>query len=47
MPSEATTRAINATEQKLKQILDPEHPLCREDVVWMLGYIKKKVKIHC
>ncbi|MCR2804870.1 hypothetical protein [Paenibacillus soyae] len=43
MPSEASTRAFQATEQKIKQILDPEHPLCREDVVWMLGYIKKKV----
>lgn len=43
MPIEASTRAFHSTEHKIKQILDPEHPLCREDVVWMLGYITKKV----
>lgn len=28
---------------KLDQILDPQHPLCKDDVVWLLEYIKKKV----
>jgi len=31
------------TKRKITQILDPTHPLSREDVIWMLGYIKKKV----
>lgn len=28
---------------KLKQMLDPQYPLCRDDVIWMLDYMKKKV----
>lgn len=28
---------------KLQQILDSSKPLCREDIVWMLEFIKKKV----
>ncbi|PUA35502.1 hypothetical protein C8Z91_30360 [Paenibacillus elgii] len=31
------------TEHKLEQIMDPTRPLCREEIVWMLEYIKKKV----
>ncbi|WP_426447335.1 hypothetical protein ACP26L_24915 [Paenibacillus sp. S-38] len=31
------------TDFKLQQILDPSTPLCKDDVVWMLEYIKKKV----
>lgn len=31
------------TKQKINQILDPTYPLSRDDVVWMLGYITKKV----
>lgn len=31
------------TQQKINQILDPTYPLSRDDVVWMLGYITKKV----
>jgi hypothetical protein len=30
-------------QRKLEQILDPAHPLCRDDVVWVLELIKKKV----
>ncbi|WP_188892949.1 hypothetical protein [Paenibacillus radicis (ex Gao et al. 2016)] len=30
-------------DSRLSRILHPDHPLCREDVVWMLEYIKKKV----
>lgn len=33
----------NATEQKLDQLLHPDHSLCREDIVWILEFIKKKV----
>jgi len=31
------------TKYKIEQILDPTYPLSRDDVVWMLGYITKKV----
>ncbi|MFH5182990.1 hypothetical protein ACHHV8_10345 [Paenibacillus sp. TAB 01] len=33
----------NPAEQKLEQLLNPAHPLCKEDVVWILEFIKKKV----
>lgn len=33
----------NLTDLKLDQIMDPTRPLCKEDVVWMLELIKKKV----
>lgn len=28
---------------RINRILDPDHPLCRGDVVWILEFIKKKV----
>lgn len=28
---------------RIARILDPKQQLCREDVLWMLEYIKKKV----
>ena len=31
------------TKNRIEQILDPTYPLSRDDVVWMLGYITKKV----
>ncbi|MFD0959331.1 hypothetical protein [Paenibacillus chungangensis] len=33
----------HSSEMRIQKILDPAHPLCRDDVIWMLGYIKKKV----
>lgn len=30
-------------EQRLERILSPGHSLCREDVVWVLQFVKKKV----
>jgi hypothetical protein len=33
----------NLAQRRLEQILDPAHPLCKDDVVWILEYIKKKV----
>ncbi|WP_248926506.1 hypothetical protein [Paenibacillus hamazuiensis] len=35
--------AANPTQQKLNHIMDPATPLCRDEVVWILEYIKKKV----
>jgi hypothetical protein len=34
---------INHTQIRIEQISHPSHPLCREDVIWMLELIKKKV----
>jgi hypothetical protein len=31
------------TAQHLQQILNPAHTLCRDDIIWVLEYIKKKV----
>jgi hypothetical protein len=33
----------NPAQRKLDQLLDPYYPLCRDDVIWLLEYIKKKV----
>ncbi|CAH1206997.1 hypothetical protein PAECIP111893_02668 [Paenibacillus plantiphilus] len=30
-------------QERINKILHPDYPLCRDDVVWMLEYIKKKV----
>lgn len=29
-------------QQKISRFLDPSHPLCRSDVIWILDWIKKK-----
>lgn len=34
---------FDPTRTKLEQIMDPTRPLCKEEIVWMLEYIKKKV----
>ncbi|WP_240417428.1 hypothetical protein [Paenibacillus periandrae] len=33
----------DVSKQKIEQILDPAHLLCKDDIVWILGFIKKKV----
>ncbi|MCA0753890.1 hypothetical protein KP806_02465 [Paenibacillus sp. N4] len=43
MTSDPHLSALHPTQRRITRILDPDHPLCREDVVWMLEYIKKKV----
>ncbi len=30
------------TNAKFQKMLDKDYPLCRDDVIWMLQYIKKK-----
>lgn len=42
----ATARAsadAPAVSDTMRRLLDPAYPLCREDVVWALDYIKRKV----
>jgi hypothetical protein len=34
---------INPTRIRIEQISHPAHPLCRDDIIWMLDLIKKKV----
>lgn len=29
--------------RKLEQLMSPHYPLCKDDVIWLLEYIKKKV----
>jgi hypothetical protein len=29
--------------RKIQMLTEPSYPLCREDVIWMLDFIKKKV----
>ncbi|MEK3731038.1 MULTISPECIES: hypothetical protein [Paenibacillus] len=29
--------------KRLSRIMDPSYPLCREDIVWVLHYVQKKV----
>ncbi|MCM3626365.1 hypothetical protein M3194_03140 [Paenibacillus glycanilyticus] len=43
MTTESNLPDTRLTIARIDRILSPDHPLCREDVVWMLEYIKKKV----
>ncbi|GAB6990549.1 hypothetical protein JCM16418A_25990 [Paenibacillus pini] len=29
--------------KRIKQITDPQHTLCRDDMIWALHYVQKKV----
>lgn len=31
--------------KRIRQILDPSYPLCREDILWVLHYVQKKVAL--
>ncbi|CAM3723496.1 hypothetical protein COLU111180_05085 [Cohnella lubricantis] len=37
------TRQAPAAPDPLRHLLDPDYPLCREDLIWALDYIKRKV----
>jgi hypothetical protein len=43
MTSDLNLQPFHPTQKRVDRILDPDHPLCRADVVWMLELIKKKV----
>jgi hypothetical protein len=43
VPWQLQAQYANKAQQKLESILDPSRPLTREDAVWILEYIKKKV----
>ncbi len=36
-------QTVNPKYNKFKQILSPSHTLLREDIIWVLDYIKEKV----
>lgn len=42
MTNESNLPDSRLTNERIDRILSPDHPLCREDVVWMLEYIKKR-----
>jgi len=35
--------SIASAPLRIRRILDPSYPLCREDVVWVLHFVQKKV----
>lgn len=37
-----TSMALTA-DQKLERILSPTHTICKEDMIWVLNYIKSKI----
>lgn len=37
------SRLSPAAPDTLRRLLDPDYPLCREDLIWALDYIKRKV----
>ncbi|SFE13200.1 hypothetical protein SAMN04487969_101224 [Paenibacillus algorifonticola] len=43
MTNDREYSAAQRAELRISRILNPNHPLSREDVIWMLEYIKKKV----
>ncbi|SFD61180.1 hypothetical protein SAMN05216378_0646 [Paenibacillus catalpae] len=43
MTTESNLPDTHLTNARIDRILSNDHPLCREDVVWMLEFIKKKV----
>ncbi|HUC93360.1 MAG TPA: hypothetical protein VMS09_15285 [Paenibacillus sp.] len=38
-----TVQYQHAPDKRLNQILDPDRPFCKEDAVWVLEFMKKKV----
>ena len=36
----------NQAEQRLERILSQNHTLCKEDVIWVLDFVKKKIAEH-
>lgn len=41
MTNDREHSAAQKAELRISRILNPNHPLSREDVIWMLEYIKK------
>ncbi|WP_019419198.1 hypothetical protein [Paenibacillus sp. OSY-SE] len=35
--------AQRAAAARMARIMDPNHPLCREDIVWVLNVVKQKL----
>ena len=38
----STNLASNTSDQKFFRIMDPRNDLCREDIIWVLNYMKQK-----
>lgn len=39
----ALNRDPHQAGERFNRLLAPDYPLCRDDVIWMLEYVKKKV----
>jgi hypothetical protein len=42
-PLPNTSFSQDLAQRKLEHFLDPAHTLCKDDIVWVLEFIKKKV----
>ncbi|MGG4104532.1 hypothetical protein AAXB25_11385 [Paenibacillus lautus] len=36
---------LSSAAKRIRRILDPSYPLCREDVIWVLHFVQKKVAL--
>lgn len=34
---------LSSAARRIRRISDPSYPLCREDIIWVLHYVQKKV----
>ncbi|WP_232276803.1 methyltransferase [Paenibacillus sp. 481] len=43
LPASDSASVQRIAAARMQKILDPNHPLCREDIVWALNYVKRKL----
>ncbi|MGG3282687.1 hypothetical protein [Paenibacillus solani] len=36
---------LSSAARRIRRISDPSYPLCREDIIWVLHYVHKKVAL--
>ncbi|SEM38561.1 hypothetical protein SAMN04488688_11297 [Paenibacillus sp. cl141a] len=36
---------LSSSAKRIRRMLDPSYPLCREDVMWVLHFVQKKVAL--
>ncbi|MEX3616459.1 hypothetical protein [Paenibacillus glucanolyticus] len=36
---------LTSSSIRIRRILDPSYPLCREDMIWVLHFVQKKVAL--
>lgn len=43
LPSPDSHSAQRSVSARMARIMDTQHPLCREDIVWVLNFVKSKL----